>query len=161
MQSSSACLPTPHCRLRDGSDLPDAVLTALAPADLIVHLGDLVTVALLDRLAGHGAAVIGVRKPTADPPAGSHPCLVDGPVIRTFGAIRCAFLRQLTEPLPDAHVIAYGVPSNGGGHDHRVALMRGSLVVSPGSPNFAVRHQTVALLRVADDIEVEIVHLRR
>jgi hypothetical protein len=51
------------------------------------------------------------------------------------------------------------VPEGGGGHDYRVALVGTTLVVSPGSPNLAVRHGTVARLTFAENVDVEIVHL--
>ena len=59
----------------------------------------------------------------------------------------------------DADVVAFGVPVGGGGHDHRVAVDGGSLIVSPGSPNVPVRHNTVAVLTFAESVDVDVVHL--
>ena len=114
---------------------------------------------VLDRLADGGAEVIGIRNPHLDPPAGTDPRLVDGPVYRTLGQRRLALLREFPTEGVDADVIAYGVPSGGGGHDHRVALVGTTLVVTPGSPNLPVRHATIARLTFADSVDVEIVHL--
>ncbi|HTH05385.1 MAG TPA: metallophosphoesterase family protein [Ilumatobacteraceae bacterium] len=148
-----------HCKLPDGSDLPDAAVDALRGCDLVVHLGDLTSVGVLDRLAADGADVIGIRNPLADQPVGSHPKLVDGPVYRDVGGRRVAFVREFPTEGVVADVVAYGVPVGGGGHDYRVALVGATLVVTPGSPNLAVRHGTVALLTFADDVCAEIVHL--
>jgi hypothetical protein len=151
-----------HCTSLDGADLPDDVVAAVAGSDLVVHLGDLISVGLLDRLAMAAGEVIGVRNPRLDPPAGVDPRLVDGPVNRTIEGRRITFVREY--PCSgidgDAEVIAYGVPPGGGGHDYRVALDGRRLVVSPGSPNLAVRHNTVARLQITPEtIDVEIVHL--
>ena len=65
-----------------------------------------------------------------------------------------------TQPtVSSADVIAYGVPPGGGGHDHRVALVGTTLIVTPGSPNLPVRHGTVARLTFTENVDVEIVHL--
>lgn len=148
-----------HCKLADGTDLPDAAADALRGCDLIVHLGDLTSLGVLDRLAAGGAEVIGVRNPMLDAPAGTDPRLVDGPVDRDVRGRRLALLREFPTDDVEADVIAYGVPAGGGGHDHRVALIGTTLIVTPGSPNLPVRHPTVALLTFADDVDVEIVHL--
>jgi predicted phosphodiesterase len=149
-----------HCKLDDGSDLPAAATEALRGCDLIVHLGDLTSIGVLDRLAVDGAEVIGIRNPKLDAPAGTDRRLVDGPVYRDIGGRRIAFVRE--HPTDDvvADVIAYGVPAGGGGHDHQVGLVGSTLIVSPGSPNLAVRHETVARLTFSDDVDVEIVHLK-
>ena len=56
-----------HCVSADGSDLPDAVLEALAGCDLILHCGDVSALGVLDRLSTL-APVLSVRT-TIDPPA--------------------------------------------------------------------------------------------
>jgi predicted phosphodiesterase len=147
-----------HCKLPDGSDLPADALHALRTCDLIAHLGDLTSLGVLDRLAANGAEVVAVRNPKLDAPVGADARLVDGPVLRQIGSRRLAMVRDYPCEV-DADVIAFGVPVGGGGHDHRVALVGHSLIVSPGSPNLPVRHNTVALLTFADSVDVEIVHL--
>jgi hypothetical protein len=52
------------------------------------------------------------------------------------------------------------VPAGGAGHDHAVSVVDGTLLVSPGSPNKALRHSTIARLSIsANTIDVEVVHL--
>jgi predicted phosphodiesterase len=149
-----------HCSAPDGGDLPDAVLDALGGCDLIVHLGDLTSIGVLDRLAATGAEVVAIRNPALDLPAGRDPRLVDGPLLVERGGRRLALVRAFPCEDVDADVVAYGVPVGGGGHDHRVALVGGALVVSPGSPTLPVRHRTIARLTLsAGDVDVEIVHL--
>ena len=148
-----------HCKLADGCDLPDTAVDALRGCDVIVHLGDLTSLGVLDRLAAGGAEVIGIRNPLLDAPVGTDRRLVDGPVYRDVGGRRLAFVREYPADGVDADVIAYGVPPGGGGHDHRVVLAGTALIVSPGSPNLPVRHGTVALLTFTENVEVEIVHL--
>jgi predicted phosphodiesterase len=148
-----------HCKLADGTDLPIAATDALRGCDLIVHLGDLTSLGVLDRLAAGGAEVIGIRNPVLDAPVGTDRRLVDGPVYRDVGGRRLAFVREYPVDGVSADVIAYGVPPGGGGHDHRVALAGTTLIVTPGSPNLPVRHGTVALLTFTENVEVEIVHL--
>ena len=137
-----------HCTQPDGSDLPDVATEALLDCDLIVHLGDLASVGVLDRLAAGGAEVIGIRNPNVDPAAGTDPRLVDGPVYRKIGERRLALVRDFPADGVVADVVAYGVPHGGGGHDHGVALVGTTLIVTPGSPNLPVRHRTVARLDV-------------
>ena len=148
-----------HCKLADGTDLPDAAIDALNGCELIVHLGDLTSLGVLDRLAVGGAEVIGIRNPVLDAAAGTDPRLVDGPVYRDVRGRRLAFVREYPADSVNADVIAYGVPHGGGGHDHRVALVGTTLIVTPGSPNLPVRHGTVARLTFTENVDVEIVHL--
>jgi hypothetical protein len=103
-----------HCTHADGSDLPEVATEALVGCDLIVHLGDLTSVGVLDRLAAGGAEVIGVRNPYLDPAAGTDPRLVDGPVYRDIGERRLALVREFPADGVSAEVIAYGVPHGGG-----------------------------------------------
>ena len=138
-----ASSPTPTASNPDGSDLPEAAIEALRGCSLIVHLGDLTSLGVLDRLAANGAEVIGIRNPSLDAPAGTDPRLVDGPVYRDVRGRRLAMARYFPTDGVEADVIAYGVPPGGGGHDHVVMLVGTTLVVSPGSPNLAVRHGTV------------------
>ena len=147
-----------HCKQPDGSDLPTSALEALRDCDLIVHLGDLTSLGVLDRLGANGADVVGIRNPKLDAPVGTDSRLVDGPVLRRVGDRRLALVREYPCEV-DADVIAFGVPVGGGGHDHRVALVGHSLIVSPGSPNLPVRHETVALVTFGDEVDVEIIHL--
>jgi len=147
-----------HCKSEDGSDLPASAVEALRECDLIVHLGDLTSLGVLDALAVGGAEVIGIRNPKLDAPLGTDPRLVDGPVLREIGGRQFAMVREYPCEV-DAEVVAFGVPVGGGGHDHRVAVSGGSLIVSPGSPNLPVRHNTVALLTFGESVDVEIVHL--
>jgi hypothetical protein len=148
-----------HCKQPDGGDLSEEATGALRGCDLIVHLGDLTSLGVLDRLAADGAEVIGIRNPLLDVPAGSDPRLVDGPVYREVGGRRLALVRSFPTDGVEADVIAYGVPEGGGGHDYLVSLVGTTLVVSPGSPNLAVRHGTVARMTFAENVDVEIVHL--
>jgi predicted phosphodiesterase len=151
-----------HCTSPGGADLPDDAVTALAGSDLIVHLGDLTSIGVLDRLATAAGEVIGVRNPQLDPPAGVDPRLVDGPVTRTIEGRRIVFSREYPSAGVDANadVVAYGVPPGGGGHDYRVAMHGGQLVVTPGSATLPVRHNTVAQLQITPDtIDVDIIHL--
>jgi predicted phosphodiesterase len=151
-----------HCTSPDGADLPDDAVAALAGSELIVHLGDLTSVGVLDRLATAAREVIGIRNSRLDPPAGVHPRLFDGPVSRSIEGRRIVFAREYPSPGidEDADVVAYGVPPGGGGHDYRVTLEGRVLIVSPGSPNLPLRHNTVGRLHITTDaIDVEIVHL--
>ena len=148
-----------HCKQPDGSDLPEAATEALRGCSLIVHLGDLTSIGVLDRLAADGAEVIGIRNPLLDAPVGTDPRLVDGPVYRNICGRRLAMVRYFPTEGVEADVIAYGVPPVSGGHDHVVMLVGTTLVVSPGSPNLPVRHGTVARLTFTDNVDVEIVHL--
>jgi len=151
-----------HCTSPDGADLPTDAVAALAGVDLVVHLGDLTSVGVLDRLAMAAGEVLGVRNPRLDAPAGTHPRLVDGPVSRTIEGRRIVFVREYpcSGIDDDAEVVAYGVPPGGAGHDYRVAFDGRRLVVSPGSPNLAVRRNTVGRLEITPEtIDVEIVHL--
>jgi predicted phosphodiesterase len=148
-----------HCRQPDGSDLPDEATKALLDCDLIVHLGDLGSLGVLDRLAAGGAEVVGIRNPNLDPPAAADPRLVDGPVHRRIGDRSLALVREFPVAGVSADVVAYGVPHGGGGHDHGVALVGATLIVTPGSPNLPVRHRTVARLTFSDRVDVEIIHL--
>jgi predicted phosphodiesterase len=150
-----------HCTLADGTDLPDAATDALRGCDLIVHLGDLTSPGVLDRLSAGGAEVMGIRNPTLDAPVGTDSRLVDGPVYRHLGGRRLALVREFPTEDVSADVVAYGVPRGGGGHDYRVALVGTTLVVTPGSPNLPARHGTVARLTFGDEVDVEIVHLDR
>lgn len=152
-----------HCTSPDGADLPDDAVAALAGSDLIVHLGDLTSLGVLDRLATATTEVIGVRNPQLDVPAGVDPRLVDGPVTRTIEGRRVVFSREYPSAGidADADVVAYGVPPGGGGHDYRVAVDGRRLVVTPGSATLAVRHNTVGRLQITPDaIDVDIVHLQ-
>ncbi len=153
-----------HCTAADGGDLPESVVAALRGCGLVVHLGDLTSLGVLDRLAETGAEVIAIRNPDLDLPVGTDARLVDGPVQREVQGRRVVLMRAL--PISgeaanvDADVVAYGVPEDGGGHDHRVAVINGALVVTPGSPTYPARHSTVARLTFGPDTtEAEIVHL--
>jgi predicted phosphodiesterase len=151
-----------HCTSPDGADLPEEAVAALAGSDLIVHLGDLTSIGVLDRLATAAGQVIGVRNSRLDPLPGVDARLVDGPVTRIIEGRRIVFLREYPSAVidDDVDVVAYGVPPGGGGHDYRVALDGTRLVVTPGSPNLPVRHNTVARLQITPDtIDVDIVHL--
>ncbi len=151
-----------HCTAPDGSDLPAAAVDALAGCALVVHLGDLTSLGVLDRLAAGGAEVLGIRN-VIDPPVGTDHRLVDGPVERTVGGRRVVFTRTRpteADALSRPDVIAYGVPAGGAGHDYAVSVVDGTLLVSPGSPNKALRHPTIARLSInANTIDVEVVHL--
>jgi predicted phosphodiesterase len=152
-----------HCIAPDGSDLPAAAVDALAGCTLVVHLGDLTSLGVLDRLAATGAEVLGIRN-VIDPPADTDHRLVEGPVERTVAGRMVVFTRTRpteADVLSRPDVIAYGVPAGGGGHDHAVSVVDGTLLVSPGSPTKALRHPTVARLSIsANTIDVEVVHLR-
>jgi predicted phosphodiesterase len=151
-----------HCNTADRLDLPSQALDALVGCDLIVHLGDLTSVGVLDRLATTAGEIIGIRNPRRDPPAGVDHRLIDGPLNRTIGRWKMALCRAYpcNDIDTDVDLIAYGVPADGGGHDYRVAVEGRRLLVSPGSPNLAVRTNTVARVGVtAASIEVDIVHL--
>ena len=151
-----------HCTSPDGADLPEEAVAALAGSDLIVHLGDLTSIGVLDRLATAASEVIGVRNSRLDPLPGVDARLVDGPVTRIIEGRRIVFLREYPSAVidDDVDVVAYGVPPGGGGHDYRVALDGSLLVVTPGSPNLPVRHNTVAQLQITPDtIDIDIVHL--
>jgi len=151
-----------HCTSPDGADLPDDAVAALAGSDLIVHLGDLTSLGVLDRLATAAQEVLAIRNPQLDDPAGVDPRLVDGPVTRIIEGRRIVFSREYPcsgiEPAADA--VAYGVPPGGGGHDYRVALDGGQLIVTPGSATMPARRKTVGHLHITPNtIDIEIIHL--
>ena len=68
-------------------------------------------------------------------------------------------LAAQSDPSRFSELYRVHVPRGGGGHDHRVALVGTTLIVTPGSPNLPVRHGTVARLTFAENVDVEIVHL--
>lgn len=124
-----------HCE--SASDLPDAVLAALAGVDLVVHLGDLQSAGVLDRLEGL-APVVAVpgRNDEADDRLSAGPVRtvdVDGMAV--------AVVRSLAEHDVPAGV---GLVLHGGTHDHEISVRRGVLYVNPGSTRFAARLPTVA-----------------
>src|SRR5579862_919656 len=68
MADRIAFLADTHSNKADGSDLPDAVLSAFKGVDLIVHLGDVGRKGILDRLA----SVAPVLSPSGDPKKGGY-----------------------------------------------------------------------------------------
>jgi putative phosphoesterase len=160
-----------HCERPDASDLPAAVLEALAGSELILHCGDLMQVGVLDRLAAV-APVVAVRS-RADPQASEHPRLLEPPHLLELEGVRIAMLSRpcdlpggedlgdddhtdvprLRERLPQLFGGPVDVVLYRGSHRDRVTQLDGTLFVDPGSPTFwAGRRATVASLTVADSV---------
>jgi hypothetical protein len=137
---------------RGARRLPEACLARLRDADLIVHAGDLSTLAVLDELRALGKVVavhgnVDDARVRAALPA-SAVVAVGGfrlAVVHDAGPAR-GRLRRLRARFPDADAVVFG-------HSH-IPLLEcaegGFTIVNPGSPTERRRapHHTMALARV-------------
>jgi uncharacterized protein len=130
-----------HDDLVPWGDIQQKVADAFAGVDLIVHCGDLTTMAVLDSLA-EIAPVVAVRSP-ADPPADGAR-LFDGPHLIEHGGVAIAVVNALGELTFDGVAVVL----HGGTHQASVERRAGQLVVNPGSPSLA-EAVTVALVEIA------------
>lgn len=141
-----------HCRSEDGADLPDWAVEALADADVIVHLGDLDTVGVLNRLeeVAPTVAVYGGTDVHIDDARICH----DHRVIE-LGDVRIGVARQLNEVgVSDALRAAFGgrvdAVAFGATHEAFVIHADGTMFANPGSPTLPVGPATVMTLSVED-----------
>jgi putative phosphoesterase len=160
-----ALLADTHCHAPAAADLPDAVLAALAGADLIVHLGDMGDGAVRDRLAT--VAPVLATGGGDDPPGLPARLVIEAGGL-AIGALfdlgraglatvegGLVFDRGPFVPLLRAQFgRSVDVLAFAGTHDAVVAYHGGVLLVNPGSPNLPARPGssglgTVALLDVA------------
>lgn len=139
-----------HCQTAD--ELDASIVEALDGCEHIVHLGDVSSVEVLDRIETI-APITGVSS-TTDP--------VDQRLLGTateldFAGLKVAVRRSLdtAESFPDE----VRVVLHGGTHDHAVSVRKGRLFVNPGATRWATRNPTLARLTFEDDgaIGVEIV----
>jgi putative phosphoesterase len=167
-----------HCERPDGSDLPEAVVDALRPADLIVHCGDLMRIGVLDRLR-EAAPVVAVRS-RADP-KDAHEALYDPPHRLVVEEVRIGVLSRPSDLLEGVgddtetdiravraqlpRVFPYGadIVVFRGSHRDRVHLCDGTLLIDAGSPTFwSAGRATVVLLAVdGSTVEIEVVDITR
>lgn len=146
-----AVLGDSHCDEPD--ELSQAVLDAAQGCDLIVHLGDINTSAVLDRLETV-APVVAVGS-SADPTDDRR---INGTTHRiTTDGVEVAVVRSLGDDFaPEGCALVL----HGGTHDHDVRVRRGVLYVNPGSTRYASRRPTMAVVNVDDaGIAAEIVHV--
>lgn len=144
---------------RRAKALPDSLLPHLNRADLILHAGDLMDLALLDTLTGY-APVKAVRG-NLDPPDGQLPEMLEF----EFGGVPIAMVHdsgpkkgrrnRMRRRFPEARVVVFG-------HSHIPWLEdeEGLLLLNPGSPTDKRRQpdHTFALLGAEDgDVWAEIV----
>jgi putative phosphoesterase len=129
-----------HDDLVAWGDIQPKVAAAFAGVDLIVHCGDLTTMAVLDSL-GEIAPVVAVRSP-GDPPADGTR-LFDGPHLIEHAGTAIAVLNALGEQTFDEIAVVL----HGGTHQASVEHRANRLVVNPGSPSLA-ETVTVALVEI-------------
>ena len=138
-----------HCQ--SAAELSDSVTEALNGCDYIVHLGDVSTPDVLDRLE-QIAPVVGVTSKTDQPDSRLRGTATELEVSQRRIAIR----RSLVEGETFGDEV--DVVVHGGTHDHSVELRDGTLYVNPGSTRWAKRRPTLAVLDLADGtIGVEVV----
>ena len=141
--------------------LPENLLPHLEWADLILHAGDLMDPALLQRLAAY-APVLAVRG-NLDPPEAKLPDVLEF----EFGDVNIAMIHdagpkkgrrnRMRRRFPEARVVVFG-------HSHIPWLEdeEGLLLLNPGSPTDRRRQpeHTFALLRVEDgEVRAEVLTL--
>ena len=147
---------------RGSRRLPKGCVELLRRADVILHAGDVTTLAVLEELRtlGRVEAVHG----NADEPA-LQALLPERLVVEVGGARvglvhnagpRAGRHERLLDWFPDCDAVVYG-------HTHLPEATRvgETWIVNPGSPTERRRApwRSLALLRVEDDVEVEIVRL--
>ena len=126
-----------HCATAE--DLPAAALTALAGCDLIVHCGDIGTVAILDRLEAI-APVVAVRSGGDASADGRR--LFDGPRLVRAGSLLVGIVSHVGDRIDDlASVFGTSVDVVLTGTTHRAEIVsadqtagNSALIVNPGSP---------------------------
>jgi hypothetical protein len=145
--------------------IPDTCVTRLRAADLIVHAGDLTTLAVLDELRDYGPEVVAIHGNADDAAViaalPAHAVLaLDGvrvAVIHDAGA-RTGRLARLRRRFVDADAVIFG-------HSHiplQEASADGFQIFNPGSPTDKRRQPrtTMGLARVrAGRIEFEVIGL--
>jgi putative phosphoesterase len=169
-----------HCEAPDAADFPDAVLREFQGCELIVHCGDLMTGAVVDRLA-RTARVLAVRSP-ADRPTGDER-IVEPPTVLEVDGARIGVLSRpadlaghddladgpntdigsLHDRLDDIFGAPVDVVLYRGSHRAQVHERGGTLYVDPGSPTFwAGRRATVGRLSISDGrVRYEVVDVTR
>ena len=129
-----------HDDLVEWDEIHPKVVAAFAGVELIVHCGDLSTMAVLDSLA-EIAPVVAVRSP-GDPPADGTR-LFDAPHRIEHGGTAIAVVNELgAQTFEDVAVVLWG-----GTHKATIERRAEQLVVNPGSPSLA-ETVTVAVLEI-------------
>lgn len=139
-----------HCRADDAADLPASVLDAFADVDLILHCGDLSTLAVLDRLESV-APVRGVRSQIDPDEDGDR--LLSGPRVIEAGGVRIGMAAHIGDDIDPGLASLFGEPVQvalcGTTHEARIQQADLVLVVNPGSPTLpATGVPTVAILEL-------------
>lgn len=158
-----AVLADTHCRSADAEDLPDTVLEAIADCDLILHCGDLTSLAVLDRL-GSFAPVLSVRS-EIDPPADGVR-LFDGPLLVRAGHTLIGMSADIPENMDPSTLFGTEVDISLSGTSHvpHVGRLGSTLLVNPGSPTIPLSNSGPTLVTIDLDgpnSTVHIVHLPR
>ena len=112
----------------------DRVARAFEGVELIVHCGDLTTMAVLDRL-GEIAPVLAVRS-TADPDP-EPPRLLDGPRVLETDGLAIGVVNSLRGDLAQVFDRRVDVVLHGGTHAASIDTRDGVLCLNPGSPTLA------------------------
>lgn len=152
MSTRIAVTSDTHCRAKDGSDLPKALLAAVGDADLIVHLGDLTSLGVLDRLERIApvAAVRSLADRQKDPRIAERARVVERDGVR-IGLVNALACLALTPELETAFGGPVDVVLFGGTHREQLAVREGVLFVNPGSPTLpAGAGPTLATLDIED-----------
>ena len=144
--------------------LPDACSERLCDADLVLHAGDFVTLAVLNELRALGPPVEAVAGNMDEPELKE--LLLKERVVEVDGA-RIAMLHEagpragrqarLAARFPDCHAVVYG-------HTHmpHVERFQHLWILNPGSPTerrSSPRHSMIVLRVDGDEIEPELVPL--
>jgi uncharacterized protein len=140
-----------HDDLCDWPAVRDRIATALAGVDLIVHCGDLTTIAVLDDL--EKVAPVRATRNSGDPDA-IPGRLDDGPIVIDVGGAGIGVTFELPDPPVGRDWAAmFGQPVDvvvfGGTHAPIVEQDGDVLLVNPGSPSLAAE-LTVGELVVGD-----------
>lgn len=140
-----------HARTFD--EIPNAILTALAKVDLIVHAGDFTEKAVLDGLMTLGE----VKAVCGNMDYGELRLMLPRQDLFVVGGKKVGLAhgsgpswglaQRIRDMFPDADIIIYG-------HSHTPdkQFLRGSLMFNPGRAR-----NSLGLLTISDDIKAEIV----
>ena len=174
--SKIGVLSDTHCRLADGSDLPSAVIEAFTGVDLIVHCGDLTTVAVLDRLEAV-APVLAVRGQNDERATDRR--LRDGALVLEARGHRLGFCFELGSPLKQERLfrsrddvgefaearfgVALDLIAFGATHRSLLNEVGDTTLLNPGSPTLpADGRPTVAILEIsASGLACRLVPIRK
>ena len=152
-----------HCVSPDGSDLPGAVLHALAGCDLILHCGDISSAGTLDRLSTL-APVLAVRT-AIDPPADGVR-VHEGPILVRAGHTLIGMIPDLPDFIDPSDLFGTDVDLALAGTSHvpQVTRVSSTLLVNPGSPTIPLSAAGPTVATISLDgprSTVHIVHMPR